>query len=130
MIFDRATISAILDYEPHLFYELPVGYLYPVVHINKGASIEIGRRIPVVGMFEISELLVKDSVVGYLFKSSFTIECFGGYLVAYLKGKGLVEAHEVVLKLDNLIIYNFPNHGTLVVSPAVSPALLEILESQ
>ena len=76
------------------------------------------------------ELLLEGRRVGYLLRSSFTTINGGGYLLAYLKGRGLADSHEVLLKLDNLVIYNLPNRGILAVSPEVGTAIAQILESQ
>lgn len=130
MIFDRVSIKTRLDYEPELFYEVPIGAIYPIGPIPKNTVLEVGRRIPLLCMLELYEVLSKDVRVGYLFKSSFAMECHGGYLITYLKGKGEAESHEVLLKLENLIIYNFPNRGAMAASPRVAGNFLKILENQ
>lgn len=130
MIFNKVCIVPRINCEPDLFYEVDSGVVYPLVPIPKGARLELGRPIPVTGMLDLTELMLGTKRAAYFFRSSFTMEARGGYLVTYLKNKGEAVAHEVVLRLDNLIIYNFPNRGTMAVSPKVTEAMAKILESQ
>ena len=131
MIFDRLTIEPRIDYEAEIFYETMAGVVYPITPVKAKTKLTQGRRIPLTGMFELYEMLGhQDLLVGYLFKSSFAMEALGGYLVTFLKAKGQADSHEVVLKLDHLIVYNFPNRGTLAASPKVKDSITQILESQ
>lgn len=131
MIFDRLSIQPRIDYEAEIFYEMAVGVVYPITLIPAKTKLTLGRNIPLQGMFELFELLgPNDVLVAYLFKSPFAMEARGGYLVTFLKGRGQADSHEVVLKLEHLIIYNFPNRGTLAASPRVKDEISQILESQ
>ena len=130
MIFQKVQVIPRLDCEPDLFYEVDTGVIYPLLEIKAGTRLEMGRSIPVTGMLELWELSAGGKLSAYFFRSPFAMEAHGGYLISYLKNKGVADSHEVVLKLDHLIIYNFPNRGTLAVSPRVKDSLAKILESQ
>jgi hypothetical protein len=116
--------------DAQVFCETKRGFFYPLLEVKEGTEVSLGRQIPLSGMFDLFEVQARDLRVGYMFRSTFSVENGGGYLLAHMKTKRLAEEHEVLLKLDSLVIYNFPNRGTLAVSPKVGSAFRKILESQ
>ena len=129
-LFAAPFVAPLLSCDPFVFYETDKGFIFPLVEIAAKSKLEIGRQIPLAGMFELLELSHNKVRVGYLFKTSFSVINGGAYLVTFLKNKGLAEAYEVLLKLDTLVIYNFQNRGTLAISPKVSNHLERILDNQ
>jgi len=119
------------DSEPHLFHSTDFGTALYLKHLKRGTKITIGPRIPVACMFTLKWLLLDEEKVGYLFNSQFQIENKGGYLLTYLnKGAGTADAVEVLVKTENLIIYSFPNHGALAVSPQVGEEVQNVFNFQ
>lgn len=129
-LFPTPSIRVRIPCRPGVFVETERGFIFATTDIVAGSPLEQGAQIPLAGMLEMFELLLNGVRVGYILRSSFTVVNGGGYLLTYLRGKGLADAHEVLLKLDNLVIYNFPNRGTLAVSPEVGTSIAQILESQ
>lgn len=50
--------------------------------------------------------------------------------MAYLKTKGEATEHELLLRLNTLVIYNYPNRGTIAISPTVNESVAKVLEHQ
>lgn len=129
-LFQAPTFSIKLESDPYIFVESEKGYLYPLIKLYPSMDLEVGKQLSLAGMFELFELVCDKVKVGYIFRSSFTTENKGGALVTYLKNKGLAEDYETLLRIDTLVIYNFPNHGTLAVSPKVSDVVQKVLDNQ
>ena len=129
-LFKVPPVVLVLDADPAVFVTHDRGYVYPLEALPAKAELYLGRQMPITGMFEIYELMFSDKRVAYLFRSSFTVKNGGAYLCAFLQNKGLATDHEVLLKLDSLVVYNFPNKGTLAVSPVVAASVKKILEAQ
>jgi len=114
----------------HEFYQVDGGHLILNQEIQDD-HVEIGEKIPAVGMFTIYWLLNKKMKVGYYFTSEFRTVNHGGYLVTFLNnGAGKATTAQLTLKTDKLVIYNYPNRGTLAISPEVNDEVQVILEEQ
>jgi len=129
-LFFTTTVMPRIRCESFVFVEVDKGFIYPLVDIEANTKLTLGRQVPLNGMFELFELARDNERIGYMFKTSFTVENGGGFLITYLKNKGLADSHEVLLKLDTLVIYNFPNRGTLAISPKCGPEVQNVLENQ
>jgi hypothetical protein len=82
-------------------------------------------------MFDIYWLMVEDRRVGLLFGSSFQVKNGGGYLVAYMnQARGRATQVDVLLKTEDLVIYNYPNRGTMAVLTQIGPEVQTIFEEQ
>jgi hypothetical protein len=120
-----------LDSEAHLFYSTDHGFALYTQEMKQGTTLKIGDRIPVACMFEVHWLLRDGEKVGYLFNSQFQVTNKGGYIMTYMNsGAGKASAVEVLVKTDTLVIYSFPNHGALVISPHIGQDIISILEEQ
>jgi hypothetical protein len=117
--------------DPHLFYELDGGHALLRAAIPKRTTITVGEQIPLSCMFDAYWLLVRGERVGYLFMSSFQVQNSGGFLCAYMEAKrGSANTVEVLLKTDEIVIYHYPNKGTLIVSPSIGEDIRVIFEEQ
>lgn len=120
-----------IDSEPHLFHSTDLGFALYTQDMKQGTMLRIGERIPVACMFEVHWLLRGPEKVGYLFNSQFQVLNRGGYIMTYMNsGAGKASAVEVLVKTDTLVIYSFPNHGALVISPHIGQDIVAILDEQ
>lgn len=120
-----------LDSESQLFYSTDLGFTLYSQELKQGTVLKIGERIPVACMFEVRWLLLDGRKIGYLFNSQFQVTNKGGYIMTYMNsGAGKASAVEVLVKTDTLVVYHFPNHGTLVISPYIGNDIQNILEEQ
>jgi hypothetical protein len=69
--------------------------------------------------------------VGWSFVSQFQVENHGGYLLTYIsKGAGKATTVDTLVKTDDMIVYNYPNRGSLIISPRVNEDIAGVLEEQ
>lgn len=119
-----------LDAEPFTFYELGEGFAL-FQQPQKAGIITIGPRVPVSCMFEVYWLTRNGDKIGHYFVSQFQTVNHGAYVVTFLNnGVGKATLVEVLLKTDTLVIYNYPNRGTLIVCPVLTDDLLTIFQEQ
>jgi hypothetical protein len=119
-----------LDADSGLFYELESGYAIFKSRVKAG-PVQKGARLPLNCMLEAYELLRDGVRVGFFFVSQFQISNCGGYLVTWMtNGAGRANSVEVMLKTEDLVVLNYPNRGTLVISPKVNAPILSVFEEQ
>jgi hypothetical protein len=125
------TLTVDADSEAHLFHSTGLGFALYFHNIGQGSVLTVGERIPLACMFSAYWLTLDRQKIGYLFTSQFQVTNKGGYIMAYMNaGAGKASAVEVLVKTDNLVVYHFPNHGTLVVSPHMGEDMTNILSEQ
>lgn len=130
-VYTGRMFEAQINMDPHLFYELDGGHAIFRHPITQRVVLTVGDRIPLSCMFEGYWMLVHGERVGYIFSSQFQTMNSGGYIVAYMEAKrGLATSSETLLKTDDLVIFNFPNKGTLIVSPKIGDETITIFEEQ
>jgi hypothetical protein len=105
-------------------------WLLPITVVPAGAQITVGQRLPVSCMFDVHFALVEGARVGFLFTSRFEVKNGGSYLMTYLNNKGPATEHETLVKDENLVIFHYPNKGTLAISPLVNPEIDTIFTEQ
>jgi hypothetical protein len=82
-------------------------------------------------MFELNWLTLDERRIGLLFRSAFQVTNGGGYLVAFMnQARGRATQVDVLLKTDDLVIYNFPNRGTMAVLTQIGPEVQTVFEEQ
>lgn len=119
------------DSEAHLFHSTDLGYTLYTKNIGQGSVLTVGDRIPLACMFDAHWLTLNKEKIGYLFTSNFQVVNRGGYIMTYMNNRaGKASAVEVLVKTDTLVIYHYPNHGTLVVSPHIGQDVQTILSEQ
>jgi hypothetical protein len=120
-----------LDSDPHFFYTTEAGCTLYLQKVKQGTVLQVGPRIPILCLFKAHWLLLDGQKVGYVFDSEFQVSNKGGYIMAYLeKGVGKAATVEVLVKTDTLVIYSFPNRGTLIVSPHIGEDMKSVLDEQ
>jgi len=120
-----------LDSTAHLFYSTDLGFALYNKPLTQGTVLSVGEKIPVACMFDAHWLLLGPEKIGYLFNSQFQVSNKGGYIMTYTNsGIGKATAVEVLVKTDTLVIYHYPNHGTLIISPHIGIDIENILDSQ
>lgn len=119
-----------LDADPGTFYELGNGFFLPLCHMKFLTSVKIEDPLPVRCMFDISLVTYEGERVGFYLTTRFTVKNAGGYLLTYLQSKGEATEVEVLIRTDDLIVYNYPNRGSLAVTPLVSDKITTIFEEQ
>lgn len=119
------------DSEAHLFHSTDLGFALYTQNIGQGSVLTVGERIPLACMFNAYWLTLDKEKIGYLFTSNFRVTNKGGYIMTYMNsGAGKASAVEVLVKTDTIVVYHFPNHGTLIVSPHVGQDVQTILSEQ
>lgn len=126
----RKRIRLDVKADPYVFYEVKDGYAILQKEVKAG-SLTLGSRIPLSCMFDVFWLIKRGQKVGHYFTSQFQISNHGGYLVTYMNnGAGKASMVEVMLKTDDLVVYNFPNKGTLVISTKVNEETQTVFAEQ
>lgn len=123
-------MEALADLTAGIFHEISGQYLLPTQDIPVGSKVEVGARLPIGCMFTICFALVGGQRVGFLFASQFEVENTGAYLMTYLRNKGPATEHETLIKDESLVVYHYPNKGTLAISPKVNSEIQSIFEEQ
>lgn len=123
-------MKPLLDASPGLFYEVDGAFLLPTQLIPAGSDLRVGPALPVTCMFDINFMLVDGHRVGFLFKTRFEVENGGSYLMTYLRNKGVATVSETLVKDENLVVFHYPNKGTLAISPLVNQEIETILQEQ
>jgi len=109
-----------LNVSPGTFYELPNGFFLPVKDLALRTPLVLGNKLPVSCMFDIYVVMIDKERVGFYFTSRFDTTNGGGYLITTLKGKEEATEVDVLVRTPDLVVYHYPNKGTLVISPKVS----------
>lgn len=126
------TVSILFDStEPGLFYEVDKAHVMFLSQHTGMFDCFIGDRIPIACMFDAYWLMKDSERIGFWFTTQFKIINGGGYLCAFLESKkGKADVAETLVKTDHVVVYHFPNRGTLIVSPLVSPEFAVVLAEQ
>lgn len=123
-------MMTLLDSEPGVFYEIRGGYFLPLKYIKASTELDIDRAIISGRMFEIHFVLLNGERSGFFFTSKFSILNGGSYLLTYLKSKKKAHECEVLIKTDELVVYNYPNRGMLAISPLVGAQIEQVFAEQ
>jgi hypothetical protein len=111
------------------FFQLGTQYLLPLETIPVGSVLTLTPWV-VKSMFRISYGMFENRRVALCFNSQFTVINGGGYLITYMNKKDPVLEYNLLVKTPQVVIYNYPNRGALVISPRVSPDILGFIEEQ
>src|ERR1700737_2889827 len=109
-----------LDVQPGTFYELGSGFFLPSMDLKLKTEIDVSRKLPISCMFDIYYARIDTQLVGFYFTTRFSVQNHGGYLITTLQNKGRATVVETLIKNDDLIVYHYPNRGTLAITPLVS----------
>jgi hypothetical protein len=123
-------LLAPLDMKPGTFYDIGSGFMLPIQEVPFHSKLEIQSKLSVSCMFDIFFVSCGGTRVGFFFVTRFEVQNEGGYLITYLQNKGKATEVEVLIKTEDLVVYNYPNRGTLAISPLVNPIIETIFEEQ
>ena len=123
-------MKALTELTAGIFHEISGQYVLPTENIPDNSVIEVGPKLPLTCMFTIHFALVAGVRVGFIFTSQFEVQNAGAYLMTYLRNKGPATEHETLIKDESLVIYHYPNKGTLAISPKVNSEIQSIFEEQ
>lgn len=123
-------MKTLLDAVPGRFLEVEGAFLLPTQIIPAGSDMHVGPALPVTCMFDINFMLVDGQRVGFLLKTRFEVENGGSYLMTYLRNKGQATTSETLVKDEHLVVFHYPNKGTLAISPLVNQEIETILQEQ
>lgn len=116
---------------PGTFYQLDNGHFLPTDKLAQGTEIVMGKKLPLSSMFDIFIAQTADGVrAGFYFSTRFSVKNGGGYLITYLTNKNEATEVETLIRTDDLVVYNYPNRGTLAVSPKVNQEIETIFMEQ
>lgn len=117
-----------------IFYRVnSTHYFLPTVDVEEDVTVTKGDKLPLSCMFDIWFGMKEETneKIGYFISSSFSVQEKGGIIIASLnKGLGKAKEVEVLLKTPQLIVYHFPNRGTMAISPKIGESVSVVLEEQ
>lgn len=119
-----------LDCSPGVFYEVGNGFFLPTKSVPQGTELSVDQRLPVSCMFDVHIATMKEERCGFFFTTRFSVTNGGGYLLTALKGKEEATEVETLVRDDNLVLYHYPNKGTLAISPKVNDDIETIFTEQ
>lgn len=120
-----------IEASPGTFYELEGNHFLPIIDIKQGQELVVSKVLPMSCMFEVSILdTVEGFRAGFYFVTRFTVRNGGSYLLTYLTNKSEAQTSETLLRSEHLVIFNYPNRGTLAVSPLVNEEIDGIFTEQ
>lgn len=130
--FSKEPFKLNTNYEKGFFAELTgsEGFILPTVDLARGDHIQIEISLKLSCMFHVYTIANKGERCGFFFISRFAVENHGGFLLTYLKQHSTADKVDTLIKSDELILYNYPNRGSLAISPMVSSAVANIFETQ
>lgn len=115
-----------------LFYDLSEGIFLATTPIPEFSELVVAELIPAADcMFTINWVELNGIKCGYLFNSKFEIINNGGFITTFLQsGKGKASEVDVLARSDYLILYHFPNRGSMAISPIINKTIEDIFQSQ
>lgn len=120
-----------IDASPGTFYRVGNGHFLPIVELKQGKEIQTHKQLPLSCMFDIYIATTEDGIrAGFYFVTRFTVDNGGGYLLTYLANKGEATEVDTLIRTEDLIVYNYPNRGTLAISPLVNQEIENIFLEQ
>lgn len=123
-------MKVLTDCTPGTFYEVFGQWLLPTTNIEAGSVLTLGQSLPITCMFDINWAMLNGSRVGFVLSSKFEVVNGGAYLMTFLKNKGPATEVETLIKDENLVVFHYPNKGTLAISPLVNPEIDVIFTEQ
>ncbi len=123
-------IKVELDADAGTFYAVATGFLLPIKNVKHASMLSVGPKLSVSCMFDIYLVHYGDERVGFFFTTRFKTQNMGGYLLTSLIGKGEATTVEILIKTDELVVYHYPNRGSLAVSPKVNDEIITIFQEQ
>lgn len=113
-----------------VFYTLKEGWVLLNRDVPRGSELIVSKDLPIRCMFKVQELTFEATRVGFLFTSGFEVINRGGFLFTHLKNKPPATEYDTLIKDEFLVLYDYPNRGTLAISPLVSDDIQTIFEEQ
>lgn len=127
---EGTTVDLFIETTPGIFHEMEDQSFVLFFKPFKGQA-TVGQPLTLAGMFQAWWLLQDGKKVGMMFRTHFQVLNEGGFIVAFMnKARGRAVATDVVSKTEELVIYNYPNRGTLITTPKTSAAVATIFEEQ
>lgn len=123
-------LNLVMDAESGIFCAVDEGYMLATVDLKAGTVLTEFNKLAVGGMFAIYVCFIDSVRVGFYFTTPFTCENRGGYLVTYMAQRKQASEVETMIRTDELVVYDYPNCGTLAISPSMSDDLVTIFEEQ
>lgn len=123
-------MKIVIDSVPGVFQETAGYWFLPISVLPSGTDVMVGPRLPITCMFDINFALVDGVRVGFIFASRFEVKNGGAYLLTYLRNKGQATEHETLVKDEHLVVFHYPNKGSLAISPLVNQEIDTIFTEQ
>lgn len=119
-----------INIEPHHFYDFHPYYLYAFQQITPRKIVTL-TPMDISCMFQIYKVERKDEFLGLAFRSGNQVINGGAYLVSFMQRTRAKASQSITLmRTPDIVIYNYPNVGTMAVSPRLSPHIETLLEEQ
>ncbi len=121
-------MSPTINMEPGYFYETGNLYLLPFVPISSNIKLDLSPW-NITCMFAINNMTVQGQRVGLAFRSGFKVTNGGGYLMTHMSQREPKDFMTLV-RVPEVVIFNYPNHGALAISTRLNPDVLSLIEEQ
>lgn len=116
--------------DSHSFYDIDSYYLYMFQPLPENRRLTL-EPLDINCMFSIYKLTRKGEFLGLGFRSATHVIHTGAYIIAYMqKRRQSADESVVLMRTKDIVIYNYPNVGTLAVSPKINSQLTVLLEEQ
>jgi len=116
--------------DPHHFYDFDPLHVIVFSRVKGNRSFDL-IDMGVQSMFKIYRMERKGKFVGLAFQSAMQVINNGCYLVTFMqKTRMKAEDSSVLIRTQDIIVYNYPNVGALAISPRLSPYLATMFEEQ
>jgi len=122
-----------------LYIDAPVGVFYddgedgfflPILGIKRLTPIKIVKELTLRCMFSVFMCEAEGQRCGFYFASQFKVSNEGGYLITYMNRRKEATEVETLIKTPELILYHYPNKGTLAISPKVNDEINTVFLEQ
>lgn len=141
-LFNRSPVTEVplalsVNAVPGTFYALEhegkvVGHALFKEPVEPG-PLQVGPKVPLACMFTAHWLMRGTKQLGFAFSSHYPVINEGGYLLTQSSKASIADPTaraEALVKTEDLVIFNFPNRGTLIVSPVIDSRIEAIFEHQ
>jgi len=118
--------------DSHHFYTIGPYYIIGFQPIPGKRRVEL-IPMDVNCMFNIYKMERKGKFLGLAFRTASTVINAGAYLMARMNNRGRkpdLSGSTVLMRTPDIVIYNYPNLGTLAVSPVMNSQMTALLEEQ
>ena len=124
------TLFIRIPVDSHHFYDFSPYHVYAFKDIREVRRVEL-HEMDTNSMFQIYKMIRKGQLLGLAFRSANQVLNGGSYLISYMqKTKQKATNSVTLIRTPDIVVYNYPNVGTMAISPKVNTQMAALLEEQ